>query len=109
MPMFSIGHLLQAPATQQEPLTQMDVKKKKMFNLSRFKHGQLFKKKKTKLKKENKWKDNFKKSFFLKIKMLYENIKMSTVFCSTGYLEEPYWWFCRFLSTKYSIYHIMTK
>lgn len=24
---FSIRHLLQAPATQQEPLTQMDVKK----------------------------------------------------------------------------------
>lgn len=26
MPMFSIRDLLQAPATQQEPLTQMDVK-----------------------------------------------------------------------------------
>lgn len=25
-PLFSIGHLLQAPATQREPLTQMDVK-----------------------------------------------------------------------------------
>lgn len=58
-----------------------------MFNLSRFKYGQLFK---TNTKKEQMKRQ---KNVFLKIKMLYENKNclVFSVLPSTGYLRKQYW------------------
>lgn len=72
-----------------------------MFNLSRFKYGQLFKTNKKKRTNEK------TKKCFLKIKMLYENNSclVFSVLPSTGYLQELYWHFSKFLSTKCTLYY----